>query len=230
MRGVMAVSREGHVWQLTKMSRIKLTTQPCLSLPQRPWFTTNHQGWQNCRFLDTLQKALCNDIIQCLIFQIPSITICFVCHVFSSHHFHDNLLKQVNTEQVKIHPWNWNDSYSQGFSAAGVDSQASLQTECTGYHSISSDRASSSVRDTTPTVKQNSFPLWDPWWLTRPAHPSLTSKKVIASNSYGFLGNCTLLWPHFISSAKDFLQDIRICVPVGYIVRWGIRMFSERHR
>lgn len=60
-------------------------------------------------------------------------------------------------------------------------------------------------------------------------HP-LTSKKVIASNSYRFLGNCILLWPHFISSAKDYFQDIRICVAVGYIVGWGIHMFSERHR
>jgi len=38
----------------------------------------------------------------------------------------DNLLKQVNTEWVKIHPWDWNDSYGQGFSAAGVDSSDSL--------------------------------------------------------------------------------------------------------
>lgn len=97
----------------------------------------------------------------------------------------------------------------------------SWQTEHTGCCSISSDRVSgrASMTQSPPSSKTvfHRGTLMAATFCTPTNQPVRKSLQVTAT---WFLSNCTLLWSHFISTAKNALQDIRIYVPVGYIVGW----------
>lgn len=129
-----------------------------------------------------------------------------LCLVFSSHHCHDNLLKQVNNEWVKIYPWNWHDGYGQGLVYI-----PSWQAESTGCHSISSDGASKRVSvETTPNAKQNvgHFLCRTPEGCLFLCTYQPISRRVPAMNSYSVLRQqhfamIFLALCYFTSAAKD---------------------------
>lgn len=145
-----------------------------------------------------------------LIIHTSSSAICFVCLAFSNHHCHDNLLKQVNNEWVKIYPWNWHDGYGQGLVYI-----PSWQAESTGCHSISSDGASKRVSvETTPNAKQN-----EGHFLCRTPEGCLflctyqpISRRVPAMNSYSVLRQqqFAMIWFH-LCSQRCFLRHKNLC-------------------